>query len=138
MSHPNDTLNGKLLAWERPEDKHLRRRFGYWQMVEERMVRAQLEEEGVAPDSPCFFMSVAKRIEENHKDDPKPWKLAGPADGRWGAVRQQAAFERDAAVERAKDEAIKALIEIRDGHNDPRALAAQVLAALDEAGKAQG
>lgn len=130
MSHPNDTLNGKLLAWERPEDKHLRRRFGYWQMVEERMVRAQLEEEGVAPDSPCFFMSVAKRIEENHKDDPKPWKLSGPADGRWGAVRQQVAFERDNAVEQAKDAAVAALREIEAGHNDPRDLARKVLAQL--------
>lgn len=137
MSHPNDTLNGKLYAWERPEEKHLRRKLGYWHMVEERMHRAQLAAEGVPSDAPGFWMHLARRIEETHKDDPKPWKLDGPADGRFGSVRQQAAFEVDNAVDDARDAAVKALREIEAGHNDPRDLARKVLAQLDAAEKGE-
>lgn len=133
MSHPNDTLNGKLLAWERPEDKHLRRKLGYWHMVEERMHIAQLEEQGITRETPGFFSILAKRFEDTHKDDPKPWKHSGHG----GAIRQQAAFEVGNAIDQAKDAAVAALREIEAGHNDPRDLARKVLAQLAAAEKGE-
>jgi hypothetical protein len=67
--HPNDTLNGKLVnsEWEREDEKHLRNKFGYWRMVEERMVRAQIKAEGGNPDD---VFEVSRRVFENHKNDP--------------------------------------------------------------------
>jgi len=74
MAHPNDTLNGKLLAWERPEDRHLRNKIGYWRMVEERMIRAELEAEGWTggdwKDGRYIGFEISRRVMENHKNDP--------------------------------------------------------------------
>lgn len=67
--HPNDTLNGKLLEWERSDQKHLRNKFGYWRMVEERMVRAQMVREGKDPDGTEGFFEIQRRIRENHAND---------------------------------------------------------------------
>lgn len=67
--HPNDTLNGKLFAWEHDDQKHLRNCFGYWDMVEKRMVRAQLIAEGHNPESPLFGAEMNARIAANHALD---------------------------------------------------------------------
>lgn len=66
MTHPNDTLNGVLLAFEVDCEKHLRGKFGYWRMVEERMVRRQIVAEG---GNPTDTLEVSRRIVLNHKDD---------------------------------------------------------------------
>lgn len=133
MTHSNDTLNGRLLEWELPEERHLRNRFGYWHMVEERMVRAQMAAEGITPETErgCFYLLMTQRIMENHKDDPKPWHdRHGLMYG--GGIRQQAAYELQAMIEAAREECLQALRDIRDGHNDPRGLASAVLIKLDE------
>lgn len=36
----NDTLNGRLFAYELESEAHLRGKLGYWLMVERRMIRA--------------------------------------------------------------------------------------------------
>lgn len=63
--HPNDTLNGALLEFEREDQKHLRRSLGYWRMVERRMIRAALIEEGAEPSE----HAISKRVTENHAND---------------------------------------------------------------------
>lgn len=70
--HPNDTLNGKLVdsEWEREDEKHLRSSFGYWRVVEERMIRAQMKAEGKDPDAPFAIFEISRRVVENHKNDP--------------------------------------------------------------------
>lgn len=65
--HPNDTLNGRLFAYEREDEKHLRGKLGYWRMVEERMVRGEIEAEG---GDPTNIFEISRRITENHKNDP--------------------------------------------------------------------
>lgn len=121
--HPNDTLNGRLLAYEVPEERHLRRKLGYWHMVEERMVRAELVAEGKDPQAVDFWHLLSERIMANHRDDVS-FKVSG-------MIRQQVAAERDHMVETATDECVQALRDIRDGYNDPRQLAADVLAKLE-------
>ena len=63
--HPNDTLRGRLIAFEREDEKHLRQKFGYWRMVEERMIREELLASGVEPT----VFNISKRVEENHASD---------------------------------------------------------------------
>lgn len=65
MTHPNDTLNGRLFAYELEDQKHLRHSTGYWRMVEERMIRSELEAEGVEPT----VFRVSARVVENHRND---------------------------------------------------------------------
>lgn len=130
--HPNDTLNGKLIAWELPEERHLRNRFGYWHNVEERMVEVCLAIEGITRETDRFFYNrVSQALMRNHRDDPKPWHQDRRGLSRWGGVRQQAAYEREAAIRHAELAAIIALRKIATGHNDPMNLALEVLAALD-------
>lgn len=125
VAHPNDTLNGALYAHEREDEKHLRNKLGYWRMVEERAVREELIAAGYDPRGLEFWRMIELALMANHINDVS-FKVSG-------MVRQQAAAEREAAYEAAQDDAIKALREIADGHNDPRNLAARVLAALDAA-----
>lgn len=129
--HPNDTLNGQLLAWELPEERHLRHAFGYWHNVEQRMIEVCLALEGITRETDQFFyLHLSQRMLENHKDDPKPWHdRRGLMYG--GAIRQQAAYEIENAKDVARDECVEALRQIAAGHNDPRTLAAEVLAKLD-------
>ncbi len=70
--HPNDTLCGALFAYERPEDKPHRGRVGYWRLVEERMIRAQLEKEGWESDwkdGRLIYFEISNRIAQNHRND---------------------------------------------------------------------
>lgn len=96
-------------------------------MVEERKVRADLAAEGIA--DPDVF-TISARVQANHKGDvthAEQSRLRAESE----AVAQQARFLRERLWEEATQAAIIALREIRDGHNDPRALAAKVLAVLD-------
>ncbi len=70
MAHPNDTLNGILLAWERPEEAELRSKLGYWRLVEKRMIRKELIAEGFDPNALEFEFLIEKRVGENHQNDP--------------------------------------------------------------------
>lgn len=70
--HPNDTLCGRLYAYERPEDRHLRGKIGYWRSVEKRMIRAQLAKEGWVgdwKDDKYIEFEISRRIVENHAND---------------------------------------------------------------------
>lgn len=66
-----DTLCGRLVAWTLPEDREgddpPYRKFGYWRMVEKRMIRAELIAAGLDPDD---NFAIARRIEANHRNDP--------------------------------------------------------------------
>lgn len=82
--HPNDTLDGRLLAYEHADQKHLRDRLGYWQAVEKRMIRAQLAAEGWDPKGHAFEFEVSARQITNHAGDPsmrerqEAWRAALP------------------------------------------------------------
>lgn len=128
--HPNDTLNGKLLEHERPEEKHLRAKLGYWQMVEERVVRAQVAARGYDPDSAVGATMIAEIMRDNHARD-ESYKVTSERFSAKGAAAQQARFERDREIDAARDAAIQALRQIAAGHNDPMNLAIEVLSALD-------
>lgn len=64
--HPNDTLQGKLFAWEREDEKHLRHSLGYWMMVEKRMIRAEIAAEG---GDPADVFEIAARRTALHAND---------------------------------------------------------------------
>ena len=116
--HPNDTLQGKLVnsEWERDDEKHLRHKIGYWRMVEERMIRAEMIAEGKNPDHMSFLFEISRRVQENHKNDP--------------TLREQQAARRIviAGIEvrmpnlNLTPEELDFLSEHFDGANDPVAL----------------
>jgi hypothetical protein len=128
--HPNDTLQGKLYAFELEDEKCLRGVFGYWHMVEERMILAQLKTEGVE----ATLSAVSARMIENHRGDESfadqsrrlhlGLEIAS-------AAKQQAQMNRAGIWEEAREECLEALRQIRDGHNDPRELARIVLEKLE-------
>lgn len=62
-----DTLCGRLLAYEREDEHHLRRKIGYWRMVEKRMIRAEMVKAGLDPND---NFEIARRVERNHRNDP--------------------------------------------------------------------
>lgn len=128
--HLNDTLQGELVKWERPEDAHLRYKLGYWHMVEERKIRAELIEAGHDPAEIGFTFLITKKRVENHANDETHREAS---ERRWGVAlaRQQAEAQVELARDEATQDAIEALRRIRDGHNDPRALAMEVLARLE-------
>ena len=121
--HPNDTLNGKLIAWERPDEQHLRGKLGYWRMVEERMIRAEIEAEGGNPDD---RFEIERRVTKNHTND-ETYAQTSARRLSARALAQQAAFLRDAAEGTLRDRALEALRLIADGHNDARGLARSAL-----------
>lgn len=69
LMHPNDTLNGKLFEFEIEEEKHLRGNFGYWRMVEDRMIREKLIKQGHDPADRGFLFLVSREREANHAND---------------------------------------------------------------------
>lgn len=107
--HPNDTLQGKLVdsEWERPEERHLRNKFGYWRMVEKRMIRAQIVAEGGDPDN---VFEVSRRVEQNHKHDLslREWQALHPV--KQGPKTSSAYFT---------DEELMNLLDRYQGANDP-------------------
>ncbi len=115
----NDTLSGRLLDWERPEDQHLRSKLGYWHMVEERMVRAELEAEGWTPPDPGFLgiddrtltdFEVIRRIGENHRGDATYREISAALASRSRRAERPPAFTR---------EQLARLVELHAGANDP-------------------
>ena len=65
----NDTLSGRLYEFEREEEKHLRNSFGYWHMVEMRMIRNQMIAEGWDPNDIRFHVEASNRRDANHAND---------------------------------------------------------------------
>lgn len=118
QEHPNDTLNGKLLAWVRPGDEENRHRFGFWHMVEKRMIRAMIEAEG---GDPRDTMEISKRLIENHKDDISHKDYQEQVlKPRW-AAEARARFDRGETERKAsftKAELVW-LVEHLEGTNDP-------------------
>lgn len=119
-AYKNNTLNGALLAWERPEERHLRHKFGYWNMVERRMIRAQLEAEGIEPDE----FEIGKRIVANHAGDAT-YREIGDAWRAECEARARDAFAAGLSVRSiglTRSE-LEFLAEHFDGANDPVAAA---------------
>lgn len=116
LTEQNNTLNGRLLAHVRPEDERLRHSFGFWRVIEERMIREEMIAEGLDPKSPAGHFEVQRRVTENHKNDHTFREIS-------------AAFVAKASPA-PPDLAIEALRQIAAGHNDARALAIETLAKL--------
>lgn len=128
MAHANDTLNGRLYAYELEEEKHLRRKFGYWLHVEERMIREQLRAEGrPEADLPGHDLAFRKlfdeRRRENHKGDESYRETSQRLQRQWAddERRRFAAgeSERRASLSRAE---LELIVEHFQGANDPVAL----------------
>lgn len=127
----NDTLSGRLLEWERPEEHHLRSKLGYWRMVEERMVRAELEAAGWTPPPSKFEgldaqtqidFEVTRRIGENHRSDATYAEISAAAAAR---------MTRSALPPRFSREQLSRLVELHADANDPvTASVAQVAQAM--------
>lgn len=115
----NDTLNGQLFQWETDDEKHLRHQFGYWRMVEERMIRADLEAQGIAPT----YFTIQAKVQENHANDV-PYKATSA-----NVVKSIQLSSTDS------QKAIDALRKIAEGCNDARRLAMEVLAMINVDGK---
>ena len=98
------------------QDRPDHMKFGYDHMLEMRDIEAELRARGVTGVA-LHFQAVA-RYEEIHKNDPSYRER----QTKWLAT--QVASTPD-------DLFRKALEEIRDGHNDPRALARSVLENAD-------
>lgn len=69
-----------------------------------------------------IYKSLSKRIAANHAGDISYRES--------GMIRQQRMAEHDELIRNAQSDCIRALEQIRDGHNDPRALATEVLLRL--------
>jgi len=98
-----------LLRSVYPLSPSLHRKFGYDHMLEMREIEERLRANGVTGVA-LHFAAVAQ-YEKAHADDP--------------TYRQR----QQTTVQSQPDLLRRALEEIRDGHNDPRALARQVLGA---------
>lgn len=128
--HPNDTLNGRLLAHEKPEERELRGKLGYWRMVEERMIRAELAKEGVEPTPDI----IRQRVAANHRNDmsyrdyqekvlfPR-WRAQSRARFEAGETQREVPFTRPQ---------LELILERFTGANDPegQAIAEKVAAVL--------
>lgn len=90
-------------------------KFGYQHMLEMGRIDAEMRNKGLVGAELHF--ACVKQYEVNHKDDPsyrqrqKKWLATASAPAPTDLLRQ-------------------ALEQIRDGHNDPRALARKVLSAV--------
>lgn len=104
-----ETLDGKLLEWEDKDQHHLRNAFGYWRMVEKRMIRAQITAEGGDPDA---FQAVSRRVDANHKDDPSLRERQ----------KAQGLLVRRAGSTQLTGEELQFLADHFEGANDPLAL----------------
>lgn len=118
----NDTLGGLLYAHERPEERHLRRCTGYWQMVEERMIRDQLLADGWPPEKYIGF-EISRRVIENHRSDATYREI-----GEARAARQPPRPDT-----RFTPEELERLLEHFAGANDPvaQSILAKALAGLE-------
>lgn len=118
--HPNDTLQGRLInsEWEDPDERHLRHSFGYWRMIEHRMIRAQMKAEGLDPGD---YIEMQRRSTTLHQNDPtlREQQARNPPD-----------VEKVRGIWLSTDELIW-LSDRIDGVNDP--LGANVLAKALEA-----
>jgi hypothetical protein len=98
----------------------LHRKLGYDHMMEMRAIERELRLDGL--DGTDLYFEAIRLYAKRHENDPSYRQ------------RQEAARSRgekwvgSASLPHADDLLRKALEEIRDGHNDPRTLAREVLA----------
>lgn len=98
-------------------------KFGYSHMMEMREIEATMRRRGLS--GAALHFACVTQYEENHKNDPtfRQRQDAARARGeRWVSTP---------SVSSPADLLRQALEEIRDGHNDPRSLARQVLLSVD-------
>jgi hypothetical protein len=96
------------------------RKFGYQQMLEMRQLEDALRSQGLS--GIALHFAVVHQYEEAHKSDPsfrQRQEIARANGEKW--IAGGASLPSDVEILRAALEAI------RDGHNDPRALAREVL-----------
>lgn len=103
-----------------PDTLPAHRKFGYSHMMEMREIESELLASGLR-GADLYFASVG-RYEERHKDDP----TYRERHHKWLAT---------SATPDPPDLIRQALEQIRDGHNDPRALAREVLACINGQGQ---
>lgn len=101
------------------DDVPIQRKLGYDQMVEMADIRAQLMAQGVTGTT-LHFEAVAT-YEARHRGDPSFHE------------RQAAWLAKQKGRPESDDPLIVAMRLIRDGHNDPRGLAREILALIDKA-----
>ena len=126
----NDTLNGKLEAWVRPEDREgddpPYGKLGYWRMVEHRMIRAEFRaEHGRDPTS----WELSSAVMRNHAGDATFAEISRALSARWRAEsRGPAAFTT---------EQLQRLVDLFAGANDPvtRSIAEVAVLMLSERGE---
>lgn len=102
-SWDNDTLRGGLVMWERPEDAHLRRKFGYWKMVQDRAAIELAACWGVTLD----VFALGRIHEAAHRDDWTYREISAAVSAR--ATKAPSSFN---------DEELVAIIERFAGAND--------------------
>lgn len=121
----NDTLGGLLYAHERPEDIQHRGKFGYWRMIEKRMIRDQLVAEGWDADDWRIHFEIAARVTANHRNDPSLREMQ--------AARPMARSAPSAPSARFSDEELERLAEHFAGANDPvaQSILAKAMAGLE-------
>lgn len=98
--------------YDRPD--HLK--FGYDHMVEMAQIRAELAAQGVT-GTKLHFAAISQ-YEKRHTNDP--------------TYAERCAVRRNAGPIPVAGSLVEALRLIRDGHNDPRALAREVLALYEQ------
>lgn len=119
----NDTLQGRLRSFERDEEKHLRNTFGYWHMVEKRMIREQLIAEGHNPADVKFGFLVQDKYQENHKNDISLRDAQALKRDMWqSAVDTLGWWNIPSSVKLSREE-LQFLADHFDGANDPIAQA---------------
>lgn len=104
------------------EDRPIHLKFGYEHMLEMRQIRRNLRAEGF--DGVSLYFAARRAYDRRHENDLS-WRqrqeIAREAGAKWVLPAERDDLPSDYDVLRAALEAI------RDGHNDPRALAARVL-----------
>lgn len=121
--HPNDTLNGKLVAHLRPDDLPNVNRFGFWRTLERRVIRERLIGEGHDPDSLTFFALVENEMVANHANDISNQDYQRQLEAKWAAAAKErfdnGDSERSLAFNKAELEYLRDLFE---GANSPEAI----------------
>jgi hypothetical protein len=91
-------------------------KFGYAHMIEAREIERELRATGLSGAD--LYFATSRQYEARHKNDPSYRERVQ----KWLAT---------SSTPKPVDLIRRALEQIRDGHNDPRTLARDVLAAID-------
>jgi len=108
------------------DDKPIEQKFGYEHMLEMQQIEANLRNEGF--DGVALHFESIRCYDRRHKNDI-PFRVLQQIAKEDGKAWAGGGSPKPSDTDILRD----ALIAIRDGHNDPRALAAEVLEKLNGA-----